>query len=82
MNRRIRSQKGSSLIEYGVVVAMIAVVCIGSVTSIGHGTAKTMCEAIGGLTDYPNAQYVIDIHTGKGSCVKDPYAFSLNNYFF
>jgi pilus assembly protein Flp/PilA len=32
-----RSEEGASLVEYGLLVALIAVVCIGAVTLLGTG---------------------------------------------
>jgi len=31
----IKSEEGASLVEYGLLVALIAVVCIGAITALG-----------------------------------------------
>jgi pilus assembly protein Flp/PilA len=33
----IRSEKGATMVEYGLMVALIAAVCIAAVTAIGTG---------------------------------------------
>ena len=42
---RLRKQKGASLMEYGILVALIAVVCIGAVGALGT-QLNTMFEGI------------------------------------
>jgi pilus assembly protein Flp/PilA len=36
----IKSERGASLVEYALLVALIAVVCIGAVTVLGTGASK------------------------------------------
>lgn len=42
-----KKQKGQSLAEYGLVLALIAVVCIAALTLLG-GNIKTMLEGLAG----------------------------------
>jgi pilus assembly protein Flp/PilA len=37
MKKWFRSEEGASMVEYGLMVALIAAVCIGTVTTIGTG---------------------------------------------
>ena len=46
-----RNQKGASLVEYGILVALIAVVSIAAVRTVGQTTSEELgcaAEAIGG----------------------------------
>jgi pilus assembly protein Flp/PilA len=38
---RIRSEKGAALVEYALLVALIAVVCIAAVTFLGSNASST-----------------------------------------
>lgn len=40
--RRIRSQAGQSLFEYAIILALIAIVCVLLLRSIGQTTANSM----------------------------------------
>lgn len=42
---RLRSEKGATAVEYGIMVALIAVVIIAAVTLLG-GTLSTMFEQV------------------------------------
>ncbi|MDP9387271.1 MAG: Flp family type IVb pilin [Actinomycetota bacterium] len=46
---RIKDERGASLVEYALLVALIAVICIGAVTLIGEGANKTLSKAGGSL---------------------------------
>ncbi len=46
----ITNERGASLVEYALLVALIAVVCIGAVTFLG-GTAKTKFSQVGNSMD-------------------------------
>lgn len=35
MNRFVKDESGATAIEYGLIAALIAVVCIGALTSLG-----------------------------------------------
>ncbi len=41
-----QDEKGASLVEYALLVALIAVVCVGAVTFIG-GNAKAKLSSVG-----------------------------------
>ena len=43
---RIESERGASLVEYALLVALIAVVCVGAVTFIG-GSASGKLSTVG-----------------------------------
>jgi len=36
INRFRRDEKGAALVEYGLLVGLIAVICIAAVTTLGH----------------------------------------------
>lgn len=39
LKSRVTSERGASLVEYALLVALIAVVCIGAVTFLGNAAA-------------------------------------------
>lgn len=39
LNAKVSSERGASLVEYALLVALIAVVCIGAVTFLGNAAA-------------------------------------------
>ena len=41
---RIDDERGASLVEYALLVALIAVVCIAAVTSLGSTTSQKFSE--------------------------------------
>ncbi len=41
---RIKSDRGASLVEYALLVALIAVVCIVAITFIGDSASQTFSE--------------------------------------
>jgi len=43
--RRTRSDRGASLVEYALLVALIAVVCIGAVTLLGNNANTNLSNA-------------------------------------
>lgn len=45
-----RKEEGASLVEYGLLVALIAVVCIAAITLLG-GSLSTMFTGISGAVD-------------------------------
>ena len=47
LRTRFDSERGASLVEYALLIALIAVICIGAVTFIG-GKAKGKLSAAGG----------------------------------
>jgi pilus assembly protein Flp/PilA len=49
MRNLVEGQKGAALAEYGLLVALIAVVCIAAVTALGEGVRDTLDAAAGAL---------------------------------
>lgn len=45
----IKNEDGATMVEYALMVALIAVVCIGTVTALGLGTDGTFGTAAGSL---------------------------------
>jgi pilus assembly protein Flp/PilA len=45
----VRDEDGATMIEYGLMVALIAVVCIAAVTALGTGANATFNGAAAGL---------------------------------
>ena len=45
LQAKVRSERGASLVEYALLVALIAVVCIAAVTALG-GRAKSNFSSI------------------------------------
>jgi pilus assembly protein Flp/PilA len=43
--RLARGERGASMVEYALLVALIAVVCIGAVTLIGNGARNALSSA-------------------------------------
>jgi pilus assembly protein Flp/PilA len=43
--RLARTERGASLVEYALLVALIAVVCIGAVTLLGNSAKSTLSSA-------------------------------------
>lgn len=41
---RARSERGASLVEYALVVALIAMVCIAAVSALGSTTSRSFSE--------------------------------------
>jgi len=46
MTAQTRTERGASLVEYALLVALIAVVCIGAVTFLGN-SASTKFSTVG-----------------------------------
>ena len=44
LKARFESERGASLVEYALLVALIAVVCIGAVTFLGREAADNFSE--------------------------------------
>jgi pilus assembly protein Flp/PilA len=80
--RRIRrsGERGASLVEYALLVALIAVVCIGAVTFLGTSNSDKLTEggdAVAGSTtapacDHSNAHPHSDGWYTNGSEIKLP----------
>jgi pilus assembly protein Flp/PilA len=45
--RFVRDEEGASLVEYGLLLALIAVVCIGAVAALG-GSISSMLNSLAG----------------------------------
>ncbi len=50
--RMRRDERGASLIEYGLLVALIAIVCVVAITFVGSATANSFSSA-GSLVTSP-----------------------------
>ena len=46
---RLRGERGASLVEYALLVALIAVVCIGAVTFLGRSGSNKLDEGGAGI---------------------------------
>ena len=44
-----RDEDGATAVEYGIMVALIAVVIIGAVTFLGSSLDETFCETAGAI---------------------------------
>ncbi len=44
LKARVASERGASLVEYALLVALIAVVCIGAVTFLGNAAGEKLSE--------------------------------------
>jgi pilus assembly protein Flp/PilA len=47
-SRFVREEEGASLVEYGLLLALIAVVCIAAVTTLGT-SISTMLNSLAGV---------------------------------
>ncbi len=50
VQKLVREETGASMVEYGLLVALIAVVCITAVTTLGGGIKGIFSNASNGLT--------------------------------
>ncbi|MGI8686411.1 MAG: Flp family type IVb pilin [Acidimicrobiales bacterium] len=46
---RIRNERGASLVEYALLLALIAIVCIGAITLIGQTASNKLSETASAL---------------------------------
>lgn len=44
-----KDEEGAAMVEYGLLVALIAVICIGAVTAVGGGVQGTFNAVVGAL---------------------------------
>ena len=44
-----RSDDGAAMVEYGLLLALIAVACVGAVTTLGTNVAKMFSDIAGSL---------------------------------
>lgn len=49
LTRPWRGQRGASLVEYTLLIALIALVCIAAVTTFGQGVSRPYSSATSGL---------------------------------
>jgi len=66
-----RHERGASLVEYALLVALIAVVCIASVTLLGNNSSNTLGgagHAVGGQQCPPGWHLVDQNHDGVLVC--------------
>lgn len=49
-NKILKKQQGATLIEYGLIVALIALVCVAAVTLIGTNASALFSSIAGNLT--------------------------------
>ena len=49
MQQRFRRDAGATMVEYGLMVALIAIVAIGAVAAIGSGVTNIFCTIAGAL---------------------------------
>ena len=54
LRARVQSERGASLVEYALLLALIAVVCIAAIFLIGREADKTF-DSIGGSLSAANA---------------------------
>lgn len=47
--RRLTGEVGASLVEYALLVALVAVVCVGAVAFLGRNTSSTMDDGANGI---------------------------------
>jgi pilus assembly protein Flp/PilA len=45
----LRSERGAAAVEYGLLVALIAVAILATVAALGSGVKGTFCSAVSGL---------------------------------
>lgn len=50
MKRLVREEEGQGMAEYGLILALIAIVVIGAVSGIGTQLIDTFEEIVGGLS--------------------------------
>ncbi len=41
---KVKDERGASLVEYALLLALIAVICIGAITLIGSGANKSLSK--------------------------------------
>jgi pilus assembly protein Flp/PilA len=51
LRARARDDRGASLIEYALLMALIAIVCVAAVTSLGGATNTRMSSGAGALSN-------------------------------
>lgn len=67
--------RGASLVEYALLVALIAVVCIGAVTFLGGGTSGTIEDAGNGIGGGEAGGCPAGSHRGTNTVVDGPGSY-------
>ena len=49
LGARVHDDRGASLVEYALLLALLAMVCIGAVTALGEATSASFSEAVSEL---------------------------------
>ncbi len=49
IHAKVKDERGASLVEYALLLALIAVVCIGAITLIGTGANKSLSSTASAL---------------------------------
>lgn len=49
IHTRIRDERGASLVEYALLLALIAVICIGAITLIGNNASNKLSQVASNL---------------------------------
>lgn len=44
LQQRVRSQRGASLVEYALILSLIAVLCIAPLLRVGDGAKEVFCQ--------------------------------------
>lgn len=47
--KHLRNQKGQGLVEYGLILALVALVCVGAMTNLGNGLQAFLATLVGKL---------------------------------
>ena len=51
ISRFIRDERGSTALEYGLIAALVVVVIIGGITSVGNGVSSTWNSVSNAITE-------------------------------
>ena len=49
MKKFLMNEEGQGMVEYGLIIALVAVVVIGAITLLGNGITNTFTKATGNL---------------------------------
>ena len=66
------NERGASLVEYALLVALIAVVCVGAVTFLGNNTRNTVDRGANGIGGSP-------VGSGPGQAALGAFSLACNN---
>ena len=64
----LAKETGASMVEYTLLVALIAAVAIGAVTFIGHSSRDTLCQAGKDMGADPTGQQTASGQTLDANC--------------